>query len=138
MAGQTIGPSGPAHVPVSRFRARDSEKAMPINDMCGPLFTTSSPSADLQLSLENRLRARMGASGSPLYALIWREVDMPAGVPILQRRASGHRTSGSGSSGWPTPVANDDNKSPEAHLAMKARMGGNSDGGLRRCKWWRR
>ncbi len=26
---------------------------------------------------------------------------------------------------WPTPVANDDNKSPEAHLAMKERMGGN-------------
>jgi len=27
--------------------------------------------------------------------------------------------------GWPTPVANDDGKSVEAHLAMKARMGGN-------------
>lgn len=26
---------------------------------------------------------------------------------------------------WPTPVANDDNKSPEAHIAMKERMGGN-------------
>jgi hypothetical protein len=25
--------------------------------------------------------------------------------------------------GWPTPVANDDNKTPEAHLAMKLRMG---------------
>lgn len=25
--------------------------------------------------------------------------------------------------GWPTPVANDDNKTPEAHLAMKKRMG---------------
>jgi hypothetical protein len=25
--------------------------------------------------------------------------------------------------GWPTPVANDDNKSVEAHLAMKKRMG---------------
>ena len=28
-------------------------------------------------------------------------------------------------SGWPTPLAKDDNKSPEAHLAMKERMGGN-------------
>jgi hypothetical protein len=26
---------------------------------------------------------------------------------------------------WPTPCANDDNKTPEAHLAMKQRMGGN-------------
>ena len=25
--------------------------------------------------------------------------------------------------GWPTPVVNDDNKTPEAHLAMKKRMG---------------
>lgn len=25
---------------------------------------------------------------------------------------------------WPTPVANDDNKSPEAHMAMKQRMKG--------------
>lgn len=30
---------------------------------------------------------------------------------------------------WPTAVANDDNKSPEAHMAMKARM----KGGPRKC-----
>jgi hypothetical protein len=29
-----------------------------------------------------------------------------------------------GGSCWPTPVANDDNKSPEAHMAMKKRMKG--------------
>ncbi len=29
-----------------------------------------------------------------------------------------------GLAGWPTPVGNDDNKSVEAHLAMKGRMGG--------------
>lgn len=34
------------------------------------------------------------------------------------------RTSGPGSSLWPTPVANDDNKTPEAHMAMKRRMKG--------------
>ena len=124
-AGQTTSPSGQAPVHVSRFRAQDSGKAMPIDDISGPLFTASSPSAALQQFLESRLRARMAGSGSPLYVLTWSEVDMPAGVPILRLRASARRTSGSGSSGWPTPVANDDNKSPEAHLAMKARMGGN-------------
>lgn len=30
----------------------------------------------------------------------------------------------SGSSSWPTPVSNDDNKTPEAHMAMKRRMKG--------------
>lgn len=34
--------------------------------------------------------------------------------------------------GWPTPVANDDNKSPEAHLAMKRRMGERDGSGANR------
>jgi hypothetical protein len=81
--GQTPNPPGPAPVRVSRFRALDSEKAMPINDTCGPLFTRSSPSADLQRSLESRLRARMDVNGSPEYALTWKDWDMPSGVPDL-------------------------------------------------------
>ena len=49
-------------------------------------------------------------------------------------KASGGNPNGTGTHGttltdravrmWGTPVANDDQKSPEAHLAMKARMGG--------------
>jgi hypothetical protein len=39
----------------------------------------------------------------------------------LARRTSAN---GSSSSAWPTPVAQDDQKSPEAHMAMKARMPG--------------
>ncbi len=34
------------------------------------------------------------------------------------------RTNANASGFWPTPVANDDNKTPEAHMAMKARMKG--------------
>ena len=103
------GWSGPSldwiHVRVSRFRAQESDKDMPINDTCGPLFTASSPSASLQRSLESRLQARMEGNGSPLYVLTWSEVDMPAGVPILQLRASGRRTLDNASSGWLTPIA---------------------------------
>ena len=36
--GPTSGPSGPAPFPVSRFRALDSDVAMPIEDTCGPAF----------------------------------------------------------------------------------------------------
>lgn len=101
--GQMTGKSGQAPVPVSRFRARDNEKAMPTNDTCGPLFTHSSPSANLQRCLENRLRERMDVNGSPEYVLTWKEQDMPAGPPICALRASGHRIFGKGCSGWPTP-----------------------------------
>lgn len=100
-------PSGPARVHVSRFRARDKEKAMPTNDTSGPLFTASSPSANLQRSLENRLRQRMGANGSPLFDLTWKHWDMPAGPPICALRASARRISGSDCGSWPTPVRED-------------------------------
>ena len=120
--GPTSGPSGPAPFPVSRFRALDSDVAMPIEDTCGPLFSGSSPSADLQRSLESRLRASLDVNGSPEYALIWSTWDMPAGPPICRLRASAHRTSGNGSggspSGWPTPDAQAFNVGcdPEKHL----------------------
>ena len=103
--GRVADPSGQEAVPVSRFRALDSEKAMPIDDTCGPLFNASSPSADLQRSLESRLRARMDVNGSPLYDLTWSEWGMPAGVQICRLRASARRTSGNGFGGWPTPIS---------------------------------
>ena len=105
--GPTTAPSGPAPVPVSRFRARDASVAMSTNDTSGPLFTHSSPSAVLQRSLESRLRARMGVNGSLEYALTWSTWDMPSGPLICALRARAHRTSGSGFTGWPTPVQGD-------------------------------
>jgi hypothetical protein len=101
--GPPIAKSGLGHVRVSRFRAQDSEKAMPTNDTSGPLFTASSPSATLQRSLESRLRARMDVNGSPEYALTWSSWDMPSGPPICALRALGRRKAVSGYIGWPTP-----------------------------------
>lgn len=123
-AGQTTDQSGPAPVPVSRFRSLDSEKAMPTNDTSGLLFTASSPSASLQRCLENRLRARMAGNGSPLYALIWKTWDMPAGLPICALRALAPRTSGSACFGWPTPASSDGNggKGPRTGVSMTGQM----------------
>ena len=123
--GPTTNPFGPEAVPVSRFRALGNAEDTLTSDTFGPLFTASSPSVALQSSLENRLRQILDGSGSPLYDLTWKQQAMPAGLPVCRQRASGRRTSGNASTGWPTPVSNDDNKTPEAHLAMKERMGGN-------------
>ena len=122
LAGPTTDPSGPAPVPVSRFRARDSAKAMPTNDTSGPLFTHSSPSADLQRSLENRLRASLDVNGSPVFALTWRVMDMPSGLPILQLRASAHSTLGSGFIGWPTPCVVEPDTPAEKVWERKQRL----------------
>jgi len=107
---QTTQRCGPAPVHVSRFRARDAEKAMPTNDTSGPLFSALSPSANLQWCLGSKLQARMAGNGSPLYALIWSQWDMQSGPPICRLRASALRTSDSDCGGWPTPRANDAEK----------------------------
>ena len=105
--GPTRDPSGLEAVPVSRFRARAEDREKKTSAICGPLFTASSSSADLQQCLANRLRAALAGNGSPLYALTWKTWAMPAGVPICALRASARRTSDSGSSGWPTPKQRD-------------------------------
>ena len=111
-AGLKNAPSGRGHVPVSRFRALDTEKAMPTDATSGPLFTALSPSAGLQRSLESKLRQAWGVSGSPVYALTWSTWDMLAGLPICRLRASGRRMSASAFgglpvTGWGTPTVTD-------------------------------
>jgi len=70
----------------------------------------------------------MGASGSPLYALTWSEVDMPAGVPILRLRASARRISGNGFSSWQTPMVH--NRKSEKAMRAHAEGGQSSPPGL--------
>ena len=79
--------------------ARDSK----MSATYGPLFGGSSPSADLQSALGNRLRQRMAVNGSPEYALTWKRWDMLSGPPICALRASAHRISGKDCGGWGTP-----------------------------------
>lgn len=108
----------------SRSAPPDEDSAKQTSATSGLSSDASSRSAALQRSLENRLRAALDVTGSPEYVLTWKHWAMESGPPICALRASARRTSDSACGGWPTPVANDDNRSPEAHLAMKARMGG--------------
>ncbi len=102
--GPTTEQSGQEAVPASLSQMQASEPEQQTrNDTYGPLFTHSSPSADLQSSLENRLRANLDATGSPEYALTWKHWDMASGPQICALRALAHRTSGKDFGGWPTP-----------------------------------
>lgn len=84
----------------------------------------SSTSADLQLSLESRLRARTQSLGSTLYKLTWKPWTTPLGPSRSRLRASVRRTSETGLIGWPTPDAQamDVFADPDKHLARLARM----------------
>jgi hypothetical protein len=107
--GLTTDLFGRAPVPVSRFRARESDRGTPMPVTYGPLFIAFSPSIDLQRSLENKLRARLELNGWRGYALTWKSLDMPSGPPICRLRASARHMHDSGFFGArvPTPSARD-------------------------------
>ena len=86
--------------------------------LCGPWL----PSGRLGACLRTLLGSEVW--GSMMCFLTWRVWDTPAKRWIFRLVESEPRTGGTGSGLWGTPVANDDNKSPEAHMAMKQRMKG--------------
>ena len=108
--GQSVNMSGLEAALASRSQQRAALVAFSTSGTFGPLFNASSPSADLQWSLANRLRARLDVHGSPEYVMRWKIWDMPSGLPICALRASARHTSDSGCIGWPTTRANDSEK----------------------------
>ncbi len=104
-SGQMLFPFGQVLARVSHSVWQGKAKELPTSDTSGQSSADSLTSAALQSSLASRLQANLGANGSPVYALTWKEWDMPSGPPICALRASVRRTSGSDSTGWPTPMA---------------------------------
>lgn len=105
--GQATSKHGQDHAHVNHSQQQVNEKGLPTIGTCGQTGSSSSKSADLQLSLANKLRARMPCPGLILYSTTWKERVTPAGRRICALRASGHRTSGKGFIGWPTPQVMD-------------------------------
>jgi hypothetical protein len=96
---------GQAPVPANPSAQPDGMGGSLTNATSGLSSNASLRSADLQLSLENRLAARLEDRGSLEYALTWKAWPMESGPPICALRASAHRISDNASSGWPTPTA---------------------------------
>jgi hypothetical protein len=98
--GLTIALSGqdPARASLSARQA----KAMGLltSGTFGLTSSTSSASADLSMSLANRLQAVTQTHGSTLYKQTWKEWDTPSGLCRLRQRASVRHTSENGPTGW--------------------------------------
>lgn len=76
-------------------------------------------SNDLSMRLGQNLQQRLEGRGSTLYKLTWKLLDTPSGHRYWQQRASGHRTSDSGSTGWPTPQDHDGSHGPRSDASQK-------------------
>lgn len=122
--GLTIDLFGP--VPVLANLSARQAKALGLmtSGTCGRPGFTSSASAALQSSLENRLRAVTQALGSTLFKLTWKAWATPSGLSRSRLRASALRTSGIDCSGWPTPTARDHFPAHSAeYIAEKKALG---------------
>ena len=115
--------SGPAAAPASLSASQAKEQGLLTSGTYGRIGSILYGASDLQSSLVNWLMQRLPTGGSTLFKMTWKAKVTPSGQSVSLLRASGLRTSDKGSGSWPTPVSNDDNKSVEAHLAMKQRMG---------------
>ena len=99
---------GPEAARASLSAAQVAEAGLMMSGTSGRTGITSSASASLQSSLENKLRAKTASVGSTLYQLTWKPRATPSGRQICALRASARRTSvndcSSEQSGWPTPT----------------------------------
>lgn len=105
--GLTINQSGLAPARASLSARQAKAMGLETSGTFGQPSSTSSASADLSMSLANRLQQVTQTHGSTLYKLTWKEWDTPSGLCRLRQRASVRRTSESGPTGWPTPVVGD-------------------------------
>lgn len=108
-AGQTIDLFGPVPVLANLSARQALELGLRTQGTFGQLLPGSSSSADLQSSLESRLRARLSNLGSTLYTLTWKPWVTPSGLSRFRLRASVRRTSETDYFGWPTPKVTDTN-----------------------------
>jgi len=106
-ASATPQTSGQDRVHASRSRKRVSARASTTSGTSGQPGSRSSASADLQSSLESRLRDLTAGCGSTLYRLTWKALVTPSGRPVCQLQASALRTGESVCSSWPTPTCED-------------------------------
>lgn len=105
--GRTVDEHGLAAALASLSARQVKALGLQTSGISGRPGSTSSRSADLQSSLENRLRARLSSLGSTLYTLTWKAWATPSGVSRSRLRASVRRTSATARTGWPTPMARD-------------------------------
>ncbi len=100
----------------------------------GPCSLNSSASADLSMSLGNRLRQRLGMGGLMEYQQTWKQKVTPAGRPYWAHTALAHRTSGRDFIGLPTISAR------EGRDWSRARILSSLDNGTgvakRICRLW--
>lgn len=131
--GPTIDLFGPAPAPASPSAPLGSRRVRKTSATSGQPSPASSASVALTSSLASRLRERLGTVGSTLYRQTWKQKATPSGIAYWAHTASARPTSGSDSTGWPTPnatIQNDGDSTWEQRRAAMAAKHGNNGFGM--------
>ena len=119
---------------VSLSQPQEIKKAKTTSGIFGLSSSISSESANLQQSLESRLRQQLDLDGLMIYKATWKQKVTPQRRSYCHLAVSAHRTkeidSSSPPSAWATPVAQPANGSWEQFLERKRKSveGGHSMG----------
>lgn len=125
LAGRTPAQYGQGLVHASLSARQAKEKGLLTSGTYGPPCIGWLGSAALSLSLASNLRALTQTTGSTLYKLTWKGWVMPSGRARFRLRASAHRISGTGLTGWPTPTAsNTKNAYQDAEKVIARKLAG--------------
>ena len=122
--GLTTDLFGPVLVRANLSARRAQDLGLLTSGTFGRTGSISSASADLQRSLESKLRARASILGSTLYKMTWKPWVTPSGRSRFRLRASAHRTSEIARIGWPTPTTRDHKDGTECpNVPLNALLG---------------
>ena len=105
--GQMIDLFGQVVARANHSAPQAPKKARPMIVTSGQSGLISSASADLELSLVNKLKQRLTTDGSILFNLIWKVKATPAGRQVYRLRASARRTLDNDCGSWPTTLTAD-------------------------------
>jgi hypothetical protein len=119
LVGQTIDPFGPGAALANLSARQAKEGGLLTSGIYGPPGSTWSERADRNESLVNKLQAL--CTGSTLYRETWKKKSTPWGLRYWAHTASAPRTSGSGSTGWPTPCSRDEKDCTPSSKFLAAR-----------------
>ena len=107
--GQRTAPYGPDPA-LANLSARQAKAwGLLTSGTYGPRGSTSSNSANLTLSLVNRLKQQLSTVCSTLFKLIWKERVTPLHRSVFLLRASALRKGATDCGSWPTTRANNAN-----------------------------
>jgi len=110
------------HALANHLATQENGKGKKMKDTFGPNSSGSLESANLTLSLANKLKRQLDSVGLMEYSQTWKEKVTPAGRRYWEHIASARHISDKDCTGWPTPRGNDFQNDTPNCMAVRGKL----------------